>query len=186
MKVVFTENVSGVAQIGDVKNVADGHARNYLFPKGLAVLATPDELRRVESRKRAAAKLLEQQAEEARGAAGELDGISLVFAKRVGSKGNIYGSVSAIAIHQELKRMGHAVEKSMIKLGEPFKQLGTHDVEIELAKGAIATIKVTIEEATVEAKEETLAEDAVQEPAEEIPEEPLASEEEEASSAEED
>ncbi|MDD5093909.1 MAG: 50S ribosomal protein L9 [Dehalococcoidia bacterium] len=148
MKVVFLQDVPNVAKIGDVKTVADGHARNYLFPKGFAEVATADALKRVETRKRAAAKLREQQMQEAQGEAQVLQNVTLTFAKRVGSKGNMYGSVSSIAIVQELKRLGHVVEKTMIHLEEPIRKLGTHDVKIEVAKGAIATVKVIIEAAT--------------------------------------
>lgn len=164
MKVVFVQDVPNVALEGDVKEVKKGHARNYLFPKGFAVLATSEELKRVESRQRAATKRREEQAAEALGVAGTMAGISLVFAKKVTSKGNIYGSVSNTAIQQELKRLGHSVEKSMIKLEDPLRQLGEHEVEIELSKDAIATIKVTIEAAEGEKAEEKAEAAAVEEP----------------------
>lgn len=147
MKVVFLQDVPGVGYAGDVKNVADGHARNYLLPKGLVVAATAEELKRVEARKRAAEKLRQQQMKEAQGAAAVMGDVSLVFAKRVGSKGAMYGSVSGTAIAQELKRLGHVVEKTMIRLPEPIRQLGVHEVEIELAKGVVARIKVNVEAA---------------------------------------
>ena len=184
MKVVFVENVPGVADVGDVKEVANGHARNYLLPKGFAVAATKEELRRVESRKRAEAKRREEQRAEAQGVAGTIEGVSLTFAKKVTSKGNIYGSVSNVAIQQELKRLGHDVEKSMIKLEEPLRQLGEHEVEIELAREVVAKIKVTIEpaegepagekteESPQDAPEEAVAEETSEETvAEEQPEE---------------
>ncbi len=180
MKVVFVENVPGVADVGDVKSVANGHARNYLLPKGFAVAATKEELKRVESRKRAEAKKREEQMAEVRGIAGIIDGVSLVFAKKVTSKGNIYGSVSNVAIQQELKHLGHNVEKSMIKLEEPLRQLGEHEVEIELTGDTIAKIKVTIEPVEGEADEEktveAAAEEAVEEQPEEAPEEAVAEE----------
>ena len=150
MKVVFLQDVPNVAQAGEVKNVADGHARNHLLPKGFAVLATPAEIKRVEARQQAEARRHDQHTQEAQALAQVFQDISLVFSKRVGAKGNIYGSVSSTAISQELKRLGHTVEKTMIKLEEPLRQLGTHDVEIELAKGMVASIKVTIEEAKEE------------------------------------
>ncbi len=193
MKVVFVQDVPNVADAGEVKEVKRGHARNYLLPKGFAVPATAEELKRVEALKRAAAKRREEQAAEAQGMAGTIDGVSLVFAKKVTSKGNIYGSVSSTAIQQELKRLGHIFEKSMIKLEEPLRQLGEHEVEIELTKEAVAKIKViieaaegekleekpeattveTVEEVTAEEPEEPIAE-AVEEPADEEPEEPIA------------
>ena len=155
MKVVFIQDVPDVAQAGEIKDVANGHARNYLFPKGFAVLATPTEIKRVEARRQAEARRLDQHIQEAQALAQVFQDISLVFPKRVGAKGNIYGSVSSVAISQELKRLGHTVEKTMVKLEEPLRQLGTHDVDVELAKGVVATIKVTIKEA----KEEKVTEE---------------------------
>ena len=168
MKVVFVQDLPNVAEEGDVKEVKRGHARNYLFPKGFAVPATADELKRVEARQRAAAKRREEQKAEAQGLAGTIEGVSLVFAKKVTSKGNIYGSVSNTAIMQELKKLGHNVEKTMVKLDEPLKQLGEHEVGIELAKDVIAKIKVTIEAAEGEAVEETAAEETVKTVVEEV------------------
>jgi len=161
MKVVFVQDVPNVGLEGDVKEVKKGHARNYLFPKGFAVLATAEELKRVESRKRAATKRREEQAAQMQGVAGTLDGIALVFAKKVTSKGNIYGSVSSTAIQQELKKLGHIVEKSMIKLEEPIRQLGDHEVEVDFGKEIVAKIKVTIEPAEGDkADEEAVAEES--------------------------
>jgi len=175
MKVVFIQDVPNVAEVGDVKEVKKGHARNYLLPKGFAVLATAEELRRVESRKRLAVKQREERMSETRDAAGGIDGIILTFAKRVTSKGNIYGSVSSTAIQHELKQLGHEVEKSMIKLEDPLRQLGEHEVEIELNKDAIAKIKIVIEPSEGETPEEAAAEE---QPAEEPEAEEAVQEEE--------
>ena len=150
MKVVFLQDVPEVAQAGEVKEVADGHARNYLFPRGLAVLAAAAEIKRVEARSQAEARRRDQQLQEAVALAESLQGVSLVFAKRVGSRGNIYGSVSNTAIAQELHRRGFNVDKHLIRLEEPLRKLGAHEVEIELGKGLLARIGVTIEEAEEE------------------------------------
>jgi len=147
MKVVFLQDVTNVAQAGDIKDVADGHARNFLFPKGFAVLATPTEVRRVETKRQAEARQQNQYLQEAQAVAQAIQDISLVFPKRVGSKGNIYGSVSSTAITQELQRQGHKIDKHRIRLAEPLRKLGTHEVEIELAKDSVAKLTVTIEEA---------------------------------------
>ncbi|MFO8100895.1 MAG: 50S ribosomal protein L9, partial [Dehalococcoidia bacterium] len=154
MKVVFIQDVPNVGGVGDVKEVKKGHARNYLFPKGFAVPATEEELRRIESRRRAAAREREERMATTYGIAGSIDGITLTFAKRVTSKGNIYGSVSSTAIQHELKSMGHDVEKSMIKLEEPLRQLGEHEVEIEFSKEAVARVKIVIEPAGEEKGED--------------------------------
>ena len=89
--------------------------------------------------------------------ADKLDGLELVFQKRVGTKGQIFGSVSAIAIAQELGRRGYKVEKTQVRLEEPLRELGSHEVEVELAEGIVARLKVVVEgkeEVPEEAKEE--------------------------------
>jgi len=149
-RVVFLQDVPEVAQAGEVKEVADGHARNYLFPRGLAVPATAAEIKRVEARSQAEARRRNQQLQEAVALAESLQGVSLVFAKRAGSRGNIYGSVSNTAIAQELHRRGFNIDKHMIRLEEPLRKLGAHEVEIELGKGLLARIGVTIEESEEE------------------------------------
>ncbi len=162
MKVVFIQDVPNVAEVGDVKEVKKGHARNYLLPKGFAVPATAEELNRVESRKRAAAREREERVAERHGVAGSIDGVTLTFAKKVTSKGNIYGSVSSTAIQHELKHLGHDIEKSMIKLEEPLRQLGEHEVEIDLSREAVAKIKIIIEPAVEEKGEDEAKEKAEQ------------------------
>ncbi len=154
MKVVFIQDVPNVAEVGDIKEVKKGHARNYLMPKGFAVPATAEEMRRVESRKRAAVREREERMSEKHGIAMSMNGIILTFAKKVTSKGNIYGSVSSTAIQHELKKLGHDVEKSMIKLEDPLRQLGEHEVEIELSSEAVAKIKIIIEPAEEEKGED--------------------------------
>ncbi len=191
MKVVFVQDLPNVAAVGDVKEVKKGHARNYLLPKGFAVPATPDELRRIEARKRAAALQREAHKAEAQGMAGSLQGIVLTFAKRVTNKGNIYGSVSSVAIQQELKQLGHEISKSMVRLESPLRQLGEHEVEIELTPETIATIKVIIEPAESEKTEEesqsqtTEAADASEQATEEEEPETVAESEPEESAEEE-
>lgn len=148
MKVVFVQDVPNVAKGGEIKNVAPGHARNFLFPKGYAVPATPNELKRVEARLKAEVKKRAEESGEARAVAERLKEVSLVFAKRTTAKGHVYGSVSSIAIHQELKKLGFAIEKPMIQLENPIRQLGTQEVTIDLGKDVTAQIKVTIEAAT--------------------------------------
>ena len=157
MKVVFLQDVPEVAQAGEVKEVADGHARNYLFPRGLAVLATAAEIKRVEARSQAEARRRDQQVQEAVALGDSLQGVSLVFAKKVGSRGNMYGSVSNTAIAQELHRRGFKVDKHLIRLEEPLRKLGAHEVEIQLGKGVVAKIEVTIEAAEEEKVEEEKA-----------------------------
>ncbi len=158
MKVVFLQDVPSIGREGEVKEVASGYARNFLFPRGLAKPANPAVLRELELRREIEARRRARAEEEARALAEKLEGLELVFQKRVGARGRIYGSVSAIAIAQELNRQGYRVEKTQVMLEEPLRELGSHEVEVELAEGIVARLKVVVEgkeeEAPEEAKEE--------------------------------
>lgn len=146
MKVIFTQDVPSVASSGEIKDVANGYARNYLLPKGFAVVATRGEMERVEAQQRAKARQMEEETKEAQALAESLAGVSLVFPKKVRSNtDSIYGSVSGVAISQQLKRMGYNVDKNMVNLDEPIRKLGTEKVELQLAKDVTASISVTVE-----------------------------------------
>jgi len=150
MKVVFLQDVPGVARAGEVKEVADGHGRNFLLPRGLAELATPAKLKQVEMKLQAEARRRARFEEEVRSLAEQIEGVSLTFKKRVRGKDTLYGSVSSIAIAQELNRLGYKVEKHMVRLEEPIKHLGNYEIEIELSKDVVAKVKVVVEKAEEE------------------------------------
>ncbi len=160
MKVVFIEDVPNVASAGDVKKVADGYARNYLFPKKLAALATEAELRKLDSRHQAEARRQTSQEQEARALAEILEELTVALKARAGTKNRIYGSITNAAIAKELKRLtGQAVDKHAIEIGEPIKELGEHKVAVKLTAHVTATVRVVVE-AREEAEKEPKAEKA--------------------------
>jgi large subunit ribosomal protein L9 len=150
MKVVFIEDVPNVASAGDVKKVADGYARNYLFPKKLAALATEAELRKLDSRHQAEKRREDSQEQEARALAQILEELTVNLKARAGTKNRIYGSITNAAIVKELKRLtGQSIDKHAVEIGEPIKELGEHKVAVKLTTNVSATVRVV-----VEAKEE--------------------------------
>jgi large subunit ribosomal protein L9 len=150
MKVVFVEDVPNVASAGDVKKVADGYARNYLFPKKLAALATEAELRKLDSRHQAEKRREDSQEQEARALAQILEELTVNLKARAGTKNRIYGSITNAAIVKELKRLtGQSIDKHAVEIGEPIKELGEHKVAVKLTTNVSATVRVV-----VEAKEE--------------------------------
>ena len=179
MKVVFIEDVPNVASTGDVKKVADGYARNYLFPKKLAVLATEAELKRLDTRRQAESRRQDSEEQEARGFAQTLEELTVTLKARAGTKGRIYGSVTNAAIARELKQLtGRVIDKHTIEIAEPIKVLGEHKVSVRLAKNVTATVTVTVEakeEVEKEAKpgkgEEAEPEQEAEQVAEEVAEE---------------
>ena len=156
MKVVFIQDVPHVAKAGDVKEVADGYSRNYLLPKGLAVAATPAELKKLEVQKQASARREVRTEQEAEAFAKVLQDTTVVLKMRAGTKEKLYGSVTTADIAREIKKLTKQdVDKRKIELEEPIRELGSHQVSIKLTKDITATVKVVIgAEAEPEAKPE--------------------------------
>src|SRR5581483_9203447 len=102
MRVVFVEEIDGVARIGEVKNVADGYARNFLLPRKLAIPATPAAVKQADARAQVAAKQQEKLDDAARGQAAKLEGKTLTIKARVGEQGRLFGSVTAADIADAL------------------------------------------------------------------------------------
>ena len=147
MRVVFQEDITNVARAGDVKDVADGFARNYLLPKKLAVLATASEMQRVDSLKKVAAKKRAQVEADLAKMAESLIGVSLTFKAKVGEQNRLYGSITGADIAAEIQKVtGAQVDKRKIALEEPLRQLGEFEIGIKLAKDLEPKIKVVIVE----------------------------------------
>ena len=146
MKVLFKKDVADVAKTGQVKDVADGYAQNFLLPRGLAIEATAGELKvltRARDAKRAKADRAHADAEEL---AKRLSQTTLVFRLKAGEQGKTFGSVTNKDIADALQRE-HKVEvdKTKVHLPEPLKSLGVHTIEIRLLTDVRANVTVAIE-----------------------------------------
>jgi large subunit ribosomal protein L9 len=151
MKVIFLEDVPNVARAGEIKEVANGHGRNFLIPKGLAVLASSSAANTVEIQRRIRAKEEAILAAEVLGLANQLEGKEVVLKAKVGAKDRLYGSVTSADIASELeKATGLVVDKRKIELAEPIRQLGSYEVAIRLAKDVVPKIKVNVIEQETE------------------------------------
>src|SRR6266508_1098780 len=146
MRVILKREVAGLGRPGDVKDVADGYAQNFLLPRGLAIEATAGELKvlaRARDAKRAKQDRAHADAEEL---AKRLSEMTLVFRLKAGQQGKTFGSVTSKDIAEAL-RQGHKVDvdKTNVHLPEPLKSLGVHNVEIRLLTDVRATVAVAIE-----------------------------------------
>ncbi len=146
MRVILRREVAGLGRPGDVKDVADGYAQNFLLPRGLAIEATASELKvlaRTRDAKRAKQDRAHADAEEL---AKRLSEMTLVFRLKAGEQGKTFGSVTSKDIAEAL-RQGHKVDvdKTNVHLPEPLKSLGVHNVEIRLLTDVRATVAVAIE-----------------------------------------
>jgi large subunit ribosomal protein L9 len=145
MKVVFLEDVPGIAKTGDVKEVADGYARNYLIPMKLASLVTSQATSQLEAQLDSRAKKQVKMAESLSKIADQLNGKEITLKARVGARDRLYGAITSADIATELSRAtGIDIDKRKIELSEPIHELGSYDVTIRLAKDTLPKIKVIV------------------------------------------
>ena len=145
MKVVFLEEVEGSGRIGEIKDVANGFARNYLLPRRLAAPATPADIRRAEARAEKEARRQAVLDEEAQAVAEKLAGAVIAISARVGEQGRLYGSITAADIAEEVSKLaGRQIEHRQILLAEPLKELGTHEINVKLTRNVEAPVQVEV------------------------------------------
>ena len=147
MKVVFLEDVPDVAGSGEVKEVADGYARNFLIPRKLAAQATNQVTSQLEAQQASRAKKKAHMAAEIAQMAEQLDGSQISIKVKGGVKGRLYGSVTSADIAQALSQAsGLEIDKRKVELAEPIRELGTFEVAVKLGKDALPRIKVNVVE----------------------------------------
>lgn len=146
MQVLLLKDVRRLGKAGDVRNVADGYARNYLIPRGLATLATAGAVREAREHLRAEERRSAREQAQAQSLAERLGGVRLSFKARAGETGRLYGSITAGDIAEEIeKQTGQSVDRRKIVLEEPIRELGTFRVPIRLSGDVSAEVTVTVE-----------------------------------------
>ncbi|HTL12465.1 MAG TPA: 50S ribosomal protein L9 [Bdellovibrionota bacterium] len=144
MKVILRENVENLGQIGDVKNVSAGYARNFLLPRKLVVLADEANIKEMEHHRRTLEKKRAAARAGAEAIASKLSEQSLTFTRKVGKGDKLFGSVSASDIVAELVKAGFKVNKSMVQLDDTIKTLGVHPIAVKIQPEVVATVKVWV------------------------------------------
>ncbi|MBI5827904.1 MAG: 50S ribosomal protein L9 [Deltaproteobacteria bacterium] len=144
MKIILKQEVDNLGRFGDQVKVANGYARNYLIPQGLAVLANAGNLRQLEAERAAYLKKAQVSKEKAEGIKGEIEALTLTFARKTGEEDRLFGSVTAHDIEAELKKKGFELGKKAILLHEHIKTLGQFTVPLKLHSGVSADLKVEI------------------------------------------
>ena len=152
MQIILLERVEKLGTIGDVVNVKDGYARNFLLPNKKALRAN-DANRKVfeANRERLEAENAERRDEAAK-AGSQVDGAEVVLIRASSNSGQLYGSVSVKDIADALKAQGHDINKSQIILGRPIKTLGLHDVKVALHPEVSVTVKANVARSDDEAE----------------------------------
>ncbi|HCM36977.1 MAG: 50S ribosomal protein L9 [Candidatus Wildermuthbacteria bacterium RIFCSPLOWO2_02_FULL_47_9c] len=146
MKVILLQDVEKVGKKFDVKEVADGYARNFLLARNLAKQATPEALEWLEMQKELLSQKSEEELKRAQELASGLDDLEVPLQVKVGEEGQLFESINAQKISERLREMGYDVKKSRIKLKEPLKETGEFPVRIALEHNLEAEIRVIITE----------------------------------------
>ena len=144
MKVILRQNTEGLGQIGEVVDVKDGYARNFLIPRKLAYVALSGNIKALEEEKKTLSKKREQELAAAETLAAELERVSVTIPVQVGEEDRIFGSVTTQMISDALKEKGNEIDKRKIEIDEPIKALGIYSVSIKLHPSVSAKIKVWV------------------------------------------
>ena len=144
MKVILTADVSSLGKSGEMKNVADGYARNFLIPRKKAIEAVGNARAVFKDRERARVAAEAKQRQAAESLRQQLVAVSLQFSVEAGDEDQLYGSVSAHEIQDALSAQGYTVERKSVRLPEPIKSLGVFEVPIHLFEEIEAPVKVWV------------------------------------------
>jgi large subunit ribosomal protein L9 len=146
VQIILLQDVPTLGQVGDVKSVADGYARNYLIPRGMAKPATSGERKQAVQHKRVAAKRTVREMADAQSLAERLSQMTLVFEARAGEGTKLYGSITSGHIAERIsEELGREFDRRKVHLDESLRQLGTHRVPIRLMADIVPEITVVIE-----------------------------------------
>ncbi len=144
MKVLLTDTINNIGTVGEVVDVRDGYARNYLSPRNLAVAPTDGNVKRYEAARKeyeAKLKLLREQKEKLVLA---MEGLEITIARASNEEGHLFGSVSRRDIAEELQKLGHAVQAEDVRLDEPLRRIDTFQVPVQLAGDLKCQIKIWV------------------------------------------
>ena len=144
MKVIFLKDVKGVAKEGDIKEVKEGYAKNFLFKQNLAVEATAGNLKKHDEKLESKKEEEKLKITEAKALAERLKTVSIVIDHKVGETGKLYGAITGSEIADELGKQGIPVDKKILDLKEPIKEIGTHTVKVNIYKDIKSEFKVTV------------------------------------------
>lgn len=146
MKVLFLKDVKGTARSGEIKEIADGFARNYLLPKGLAVVATESAQKSAAVQRQIAQSKKERARSEAEALADQLASVRVSFKAKVGEQHRLYGSITSADIAEAVSQvLGHEIDKRKVELAEPLRHLGEFQVPVRVSAALVPKVTVVIE-----------------------------------------
>jgi large subunit ribosomal protein L9 len=144
IEVILKDHVDHLGRRGDIVKVASGYARNFLFPRNLALIVTSENKKQIERERVKAEAHDAAEVSAAQAQAKSLEGLEISIARRVGENETLFGSVTTGDIADALAAKDLTVDRRKIQLNDPLKTLGTHDVPVKLHRDVVATLKVSI------------------------------------------
>ena len=144
MEVILNESIESLGKAGDIVNVSDGYARNYLIPKGIAIVANKKNLVQIEKQRAAILERAAKIRQEFEALAEQLEKLELEIPVKVGEEEKLYGSVTTMDIAKAIEDKGYQVDRKKILLPEPIKSLGEYEVPVKLSPDVTATVKVKV------------------------------------------
>lgn len=144
MKVILSKDVKDVGKKGQAVEVSEGHARNFLLPRGLAVIATDGAVRSMEQEKQAVQRKKERELQDAQKLAAKLNSASIKITVRSGEGGKLFGSVTSADIANALMAQGIKIDKRKIELRESIKVAGTYKVDVRVYHETVATLTLIV------------------------------------------
>lgn len=144
MKVILVKDVPGTGRAGEVHEVKEGHARNYLIPRGLAMPATEGAVRALASQKAAEARRVERRRHETEALVARLEGLVLEIRARAGDGGRLFGSVTSQQVADALAKRGFALSRKQVELDEPIRAEGFYRVPVRVAPGVVVHVDLNV------------------------------------------
>ena len=145
MKVILQEDVSKLGAMGDVVKVRDGYGRNFLIPRGMAIIADEKNVRKLKHLQGIAQAKAAKELTEAQGVAAQLEGVKIGFVRESSDEEKLFGSVTSRDIEQELSNKGIVISRKNILLPEAIREFGSFQVDIQLKRGVKGTITVIVQ-----------------------------------------
>lgn len=145
MQIILQEDVEKVGTRGELVEVADGYARNFLLPHKLGLAATPGNMKRLEKMRQSFAKREAVERGDAETLAGLLGAVTLTVSRKAGESDQLFGSVTSADVAEALEAQGYTVDKRKIQLADPIKAVGEYQVPVKLHREVVANVKLIVQ-----------------------------------------
>jgi large subunit ribosomal protein L9 len=155
VKVILLKDIENIGKKGDIKNVANGYARNFLFPKNLAKIATKEAIEELEKQKELEEKKAEEELKATQEIVKKVDGLEIEMPVKVDEQGKLYGSINEVEISKILTDKRFDIKKKQIKIPQPIKEIGEHQITILFDHNLEAEIKIIVTEEKEKKKEKS-------------------------------